>query len=330
MRAPPFLTKVYADNAARIEGRRNLARDLALHSMNSALRPLERVAVRVRPQRRPPIVLIVGAPRSGTTLLYQLMSRHLEVAYVTNFMARFWMAPVLGQWLNEVVLRGANPLAGELESAFGVTRGPLAPHEFSWLWRRWVDLEASDHLTRAELEAVDWRPLLDELEAMAAWSGRPLVLKALNHVDYHIEFLAARLPQARFVHIEREPRFVVQSILESRVGRYGDVGAWWSLRPRDWASWRSASPVDQVCHQVRDCLEHVRAGLATLPRERRLELSYEELVREPGSELRRLAGFVGCSLRHVHQLDSLQLRPSNRDRVDPETLAAIQTRIETW
>jgi hypothetical protein len=330
MRVPPFLSKVYGDNAARIVGRRNLWSDLALYSMNRSLRPLERLAVRARPSRRPPIVFIVGAPRSGTTLLYQLMSTYLQVAYVSNFMARFWMAPVVGHWLHGLVLRGASPFDDELASAFGVAQGALAPHEFSWFWRLWAELPDSDHLRRDELEQLAWQPLLDELESVAAWSGSPLVLKALNHVDYHIAFLAERLPQARFVHIRREPLYVVQSILESRTERYGDPRTWWSIRPRDWASWRDAEPVEQVCHQVGDCLQHIGAGLATLDDTRQLSLAYEDLVADPERQLRRLAGFVGCPLLHLHRLGTLSLRSSNRARAEPETLAAIQAGIDSW
>ncbi|NBO54134.1 MAG: hypothetical protein EBU84_05990, partial [Actinobacteria bacterium] len=42
----------------------------------------------------PPLVFIVGVPRSGTTLLSQLFSRFLDVGYIDNIVARFWANPV--------------------------------------------------------------------------------------------------------------------------------------------------------------------------------------------------------------------------------------------
>jgi hypothetical protein len=41
-----------------------------------------------------PVFFIVGAPRSGTTLLLQTIINHYNLGYINNFIARFWEAPV--------------------------------------------------------------------------------------------------------------------------------------------------------------------------------------------------------------------------------------------
>jgi len=40
-----------------------------------------------------PILYIVGVPRSGTTLLSQLVSRYCPVGYINNLIARCWLRP---------------------------------------------------------------------------------------------------------------------------------------------------------------------------------------------------------------------------------------------
>ena len=329
MKAKRFFADIYGDNAARRIGRRALWRDLSLYALNSALRPVEIAAIKARGRGALPQVFIVGTPRSGTTLLYQLMTRHLEVCYVSNFVARFWMAPVVGQWLQRAV-HGEEPARGVLESSFGGTRGPGSPHEFSWFWRFWAELADSDHLGPAELQRLQWEPLRDELRAFAAWARRPMVSKALNHVNYHVPFITRLLPESRFVHIQREPRFVVQSILESRVARYDDAQAWWSIRPRGWADWAEATPVEQVCFQVRDCLEHLRSGLSELDESRVRTLDYEDLVADPARALAGLADFIGVELRAEGALRSLRLQSANQERGDPQQRREIAARIETW
>jgi hypothetical protein len=53
----------------------------------------------------------VGVPRSGTTLLYQLIARFLRVGFITNRMARYWMTPIAGAMLSGRIDRSQIELA---------------------------------------------------------------------------------------------------------------------------------------------------------------------------------------------------------------------------
>ena len=41
-------------------------------------------------------VFVVGAPRSGTTVLIQALAAAFDVGYISNLAASFWQAPALG------------------------------------------------------------------------------------------------------------------------------------------------------------------------------------------------------------------------------------------
>lgn len=296
MNVVQFYRQVYADNRGRREGRRHLGRDLLLYARNCALRPLERRLIARHRDAERPIVFIVGVPRSGTTVLYQLLSALLDVGYVSNYVARYWMAPVAGSVLYRRRFGDAPPTLS-LDSNLGAAPGPDAPHEFSWFWQFWASLESSDHLTDAELARIDWAPVVEEVQALAGWHRATLALKCLNHVNYHIPWFASLFPSSHFVHIRRTPDYVVQSILEARARRYGTERHWWSIRPRDHRAWRDRDPVAQVCHQVVDCTGAIERGLADLPAARRHALDYEALVRSPGDVLDGLARELGLTRR---------------------------------
>ncbi|MCB0031474.1 MAG: sulfotransferase, partial [Anaerolineales bacterium] len=77
-----------------------------LHSLRRTLDPglhwlEERLLQRMVTNNVEPLQLlfVVGAPRSGTTLLYQLLATRFAVSYFNNFTARFTAAPLLGQKL---------------------------------------------------------------------------------------------------------------------------------------------------------------------------------------------------------------------------------------
>ena len=47
---------------------------------------------------------IIGAPRSGTTLLSQLLLSFTQVGYINNLIAAFWNAPLYGIYLSKKLL----------------------------------------------------------------------------------------------------------------------------------------------------------------------------------------------------------------------------------
>lgn len=316
-----FFKGVYGDNGRRAEASRQLVPDIVRYAFNRALSVQERRLVRRHRVPGAPVIFIVGVPRSGTTLLYQLMARHLDVAYITNAVSRYWLAPL---W----ALQHLETNAGiELSSDLGRSDGDDAPHEFGWFWQYHAPAVGPHHLTESELDAFDWDFIAAELEAIAGWAGRPLVLKSLPAVDYHIPRFARELPGSVFVHIERDPRFTAQSLLESRRKRYGDETTWWSIRPRDLDTWSDRDPVEQVAHQIEDVSRHIKDGLAIVPAYRSISLRYEQLVEDPRREMEKVAQFLGSPIEAADDLVSDRLRDGNTRRFPIDRFARIEAAL---
>ena len=47
---------------------------------------------------------ILGAPRSGTTLVSQLIPSELPIGYINNLIAAFWKAPIYGVELSKKLI----------------------------------------------------------------------------------------------------------------------------------------------------------------------------------------------------------------------------------
>jgi hypothetical protein len=323
-----FYRAMYHDNDIRRQNRRALPRDVALYARNRLLEPLERALTPIYRDPSQRIGFIVGAPRSGTTLLFQLIARHLEVGYPSNFVARYWISPVAGSYLYLRRHRDA-ALDIQLGSDFGGTKGPHSPHEFSWFWEFRMLWRETDDLTNSELDRLDWSVVRSKLEALAGLYRAPYVLKSLNYTVYNVARFARELPQSRFLYIRRDPAYVVQSILKCRVERYGDERTWWTIRPRDVAAWLDREPLEQVCHQVADIRRGIEAGLAALPDDRKLVLDYEELVRDPRGTLQRVAALLGTGWRggrEPHDLSTLE--SGNVRRTSEERFLRIPELLE--
>ncbi|MCB9677379.1 MAG: sulfotransferase [Alphaproteobacteria bacterium] len=214
-----------------------------------------------------PVTVVVGAPRSGTTLTYQLLAASGAFAYPSNLVARFWQAPAFGARLATVLGPLLPPPVPAYRSNAGNTEGWSGPHELSWFWREQLAFGA--HHGHFAVQPG----LAARLGAFEREAGRPLLLKS-NLLCFAVPALAAALPTARFVWVRRDPVDTALSILAMRERVHGDAGRWWSIEPPgvDLA----ASPADQVAFQVARCTAALAAAAAALP-DRVVTLDYAAL-----------------------------------------------------
>ncbi|TPV92919.1 MAG: sulfotransferase [Myxococcales bacterium FL481] len=311
-RAARFFAAIESANAHRV-GRGACARyrDTWRYWRNRGLAPLEKSLEQIYVAPDIPIVFIVGGPRTGSTVLHQLLCEYLEVGYTNNKMAGFWSVPVIAAMLYG---RAGGGHGIELSSDHGRSVGPNAPHEFSWFWHEYFDFRDHDDLSTDELARVDAVSFRRALQGLAGWFGRPTIVKTPKFTAFQIDWLARHLPASRFLWITRQRDHNVASILEARVREQGDPSVWWAARPRDYRRYRHASPQAQVEHQVDAIAAAVGNSLARLPERRRLELRYEDLVSDPMAALQAAARLCEASVVNRAELSAVRLRPSIRTR----------------
>jgi hypothetical protein len=240
-----------------------------------------------------PVIYVVGLPRSGTTLLSQLISRYLPFGYINNIIARLWLNPVVGIRLSQAILGSEARERIVFESTHGVTADPWGPHEFGYFWRHWLRLDdAPTHkLSPEHLENVDRTGLRNMLRAMIGAFAAPLVFKNII-CGLQAEFLSQLYPSTLFVLIERDPKAVAASLLRSREARYGDPAIWWSLKPSTYHEISRIQPTAaQIDRQIADSARDFALELAK-PGVRFIRFSYENLCSDPVKCLNMIAGEV--------------------------------------
>lgn len=259
-----------------------------------------------------PLIFLAGLPRSGTTLLSQLVSRFLPVGYINNLIAKFWLNPVVGIRLSQEVLGEDARRRIELRSSHGVTGEPWGPHEFGYYWRHWLRLdEAPTHRVPLEiLEKIDQAALRRSLNGMAQAFQAPVAFKNII-CGLQAGWLSRVRPGSLFVYISREPGAVRRSILRCRGERYGDPGIWWSLKPGDYERMRGLpTPEEQVEAQVAGGAREFEEELSK-PGVQVHRLTYEGLCEDPGRELEGIAeacARLGVRMRLLGEVPALRAR----------------------
>lgn len=268
-----------------------------------------------------PMIFVVGAPRSGTTLLYQTLAHFLPVTYFTNWSALFPRAPITA---NQVASRFLRTKRFDDRSFYGNVAGLAAPNDGFHVWNRW--LGADRYRALQQISASAEREMKTFFNAWHGAFAKPFLNKNNRNTDC-IALLAAIFEHAYFIEVRRHPVYVAQSLLLARQRIQGSKAIGWGLRSANAASGKSY--VDEVCEQVFAIETKLRADKRRVPPGRLMEISYERFCENPRSVVQRIAqDFLKKEIdeaalrRELRSFDA-----TNAARVEREEFAMIQGRI---
>lgn len=240
----------------------------------------ERAALLERP------TIIVSAPRSGSNLLFELLT-HVDGIWTIGRESH----PLYNVFPH---LRAENAAldSGSLDESH-------ADPETCRLWQSMFLYMLRDRHRQPllALPPAERPAQVDMLEKTPR--------SALN-----IPFLLKVFPKAKFILLYREPRANVASLVEAwklglETGRFvtfqglpgWDRAAWCFLLPPGWRSMIGKSLVEIAAFQWMASNNIVLDRLALLARERWTAASYEELVADPSGVRARLCRFINPNLR---------------------------------
>jgi hypothetical protein len=241
-------------------------------------------------------VFILGHWRSGTTYLQRLFSLDPQLGYPTMYEV---LAPRVFPLLEKstssyynafmppdrIFDKMTNTFAdpGEDEFAVALLCG-LSPC-MSWLFpknRAFYDRFLTFHEATAD-ERETWKQSLDQfLRLLTVHWQRPLVLKSPAHTA-RIRLLREMYPDARFVHIHRDPYRVFSSTcnmvrFQQSLGFQHD----------------DSTPVeDMVLSWYRQVHEAFWEDRGLLPSDQFIEISYRDLTADPRGTLEKIYGQIG-------------------------------------
>jgi hypothetical protein len=259
------------------------------------------------------VAFLVGAGRSGTTLLYKLLCLHPQIAYISNYENRFGWFPdgiagraVAGKldeklrawfdkgnayFIDRPWLKKIFPTPHEGESVFGACGIPLFP--------------TPDYLPDATAAAC----LRRRFDQIRRRSGASVFLSKRTANNRRIRQLSAIFPGARYVHLVRDGREVAQSL--STVEWWDEHTVWWDGRtPLEMERAGEARLAICARNWVRE-VQELRVQLAPVDRSQLLVLRFEELLRDPLHHLERVVSFLGVDFPAGYRsaIETLGLRP---------------------
>jgi len=283
-----------------------------LEEFNEYLQQLEIKYISNLQELQLPVVFILGSPRSGTTLLTQLLAVSGFFCYVDNFVARFWRAPYVGMYLERLLkLKEAYKSTGHtFSSDYGRTYGILDPHEFSYFWNYWLKPQEQTHVMPIDkLQQLDIDSLKKEVNAMMHIELKPIFFKnKILFVNpallYHI------FPNSYFVIIKRDILSNAVSILRARRQYYGDENCWFSTKPSRYLELKKLSVEEQIVGQIVNIYSDIKEQIQHF-KNRVLIISYEELCASPVEKILEI-----CNAINIERVDYQSLKASIPERFE--------------
>ena len=246
-----------------------------------------------------PNIFIFGLPRSGTTLTYQLIANSLELGYVNNLMARFWLAPISGIRLSRSVLGDMRD--DSFMSDYGKSTEITGPHEFAYFWHHWLKINDTDDMLdfSGYKASVDWKSLRNIiLNMQQAFSGKGMVFKT-NYVVNFLEQFAETFENAIFIYIKRDPLDVACSILKARKKYFGDYNQWWATHPENFEQLKALPYHEQVVEQVLSLERLYDHKAKQINSEKSIMITYDELCKNP----KKFIEDIRAKVRHLSGYD---------------------------
>jgi len=296
-----------------------------LARLNSILEPFQEEDYQKDLPELYPTIHVVGVPRSGTTLVTQLLAAHTDLGYINNLIAAFWKAPVYGIRLSKHLVDSQR--TSSYQSEFGRTKGINEPHEFGYFWTSLLNYRQM--LEPEDDKQIDWQRLRLILTNMTHAYGNAIFFKSFL-LGWHMCQMQEILPRTCWIHIKRDPIQNALSILDFRLKFLGSKERWVSLKPKEY-HWLKDRPYwEQVAGQVYFLEKRLQAQLKHIPEHNKLSISYEELCARPEILFEKLADILNrqnLSFSKIGQIPSSFVR---QDKKDLEQSSEAKHVISAW
>jgi hypothetical protein len=292
---------------------------LAATPLDLMLALAERRRYRKAPAPRLPMIVICGAPRTGTTLVEQVLITHLPVAFINNLTAIFPRAPLTA---NRLFRPAAPAQGGAYHSYYGKTVGVAGPNDGLHLWDRWLGAERTR--VRTSLTLSEERDMRRFFGAMEETFGKPILVKN-NNLNASASLIAEVLERAVFICMTRDPLFLAQSLLLARRDIHGGEDVPYGLVGGPGSGAEAGDVIEDVCRQVLYHEQVAREQQTRIGAQRFWIVRYEAFCRDPTALVGRVAVDVLGQPPPV-----IQLRPftvSDSVRIEPARFKAVATTL---
>lgn len=261
-----------------------------------------------------PLVFILGSPRTGSTLIYQILINFFDFCYFSNLVNdNFAKFPVIGIALTTHL---DSAMTMRYESEFGKTQGYSGPSEGSFIFRNWFGGEHPSQTCSCSVLPGQKNHLVQSMKCIYRITGRPILTKNAWNC-FRIGSLTELFPNIHFVWIRRDICTSAYSDLKARYIKGGSPTSWNSATTANYKEIQKRPYWEQVAEQQYEYNRSIAHDLDRFCPEQYFELWYEDICKETEQQIEHIRGFFedrslfvkdkDCSIPDLRILKSLEI-----------------------
>ena len=236
--------------------------------------------------RRIPVLFILGAPRTGSTVFFQALVEAFCLSYFSNLTNSYlFQVPLLGLAIQAGI--GKLPEI-DFTSHYGKTTGLLQPSEGSLILRAWFGGGHPSQLVSTNVLPGLSSHLRGTLRAATALLGRPLAIKNAWNC-FRVPEFANLLPEALFIWIRRDITAAAKSDLHARYATKGSPTEWNSATPHNVDALRARPYWEQVVENQYEFNAAIERDLNLHAKGRFRDFWYEDFCSDTPAVLKEIS-----------------------------------------
>jgi len=217
-------------------------------------------------------VFIIGAPRTGSTILYQIMTNLYDILYINN--------DICVQHRNNLLdnfKKFGSKAHNNYFSNYGNTMkyGEKSPSECGAFWYRWLPLE-KHFIDFNEINIETIREIRKEVISVIEYFNKNFIFKNLPS-GQRIRFLTQCFPEAKYIFIKRDIQYIIQDIILCRKKLNISDKEWWSVKPKNFEELNKLPLYEKIYQQVINIEKQIYEDSKLILKNNFFIVKYEEL-----------------------------------------------------
>jgi hypothetical protein len=259
----------------------------------------------------PSCLMIVSPPRSGSTIVYQVLARAIPCVYISNLHSLF------PNYASTFLIR---------KKLFGNNNGNL--HNYYGHTSSIYDVNEGNEIMNAIFLGPLGQKLIRErfikfARVMQSTNQRPLIFKNVRSYPYLADLHKA-VSEIFFLRIKRDPEQVIQSVLRA----YHELGSFHPI-PKALVDRKIDDPIEFATCQIIEIEREINIQKAQIDPARWIEWQYEDFCSDPLSMIKDLVkNYIKIDLKNIC-IDAIpKLKVSNRVKVKTDEEMRISSLLQ--
>ena len=256
-------------------------------------------------------IIIFGVDRSGTTLVYSILSNSSRFYWFSKLDTKIFRYPKLSLFARSFLGLFSKNATIAIPGKISKSTGFVSPSECVPYWKnifKWGDesnyVVEDDFFDEKYLNHINSDAIrADFINRLTIFKKQYLLIKQPGF-SHKLLFLSKLFPKFKFIHISRNP---IDNIFSLVNAKKKSKELFWGTKIKGWKNLINEDYFTQSVHQVFETnnLIHKQINNNDFLKQRYFKIKYESIIKNPNKEIKKILSLSGLKMNN-HIINSIK------------------------